>query len=199
MKKFESIGGFLVLIAIIIHFIGIPGGDILLILTLTTLSIFYYCFSFALFNQITLRNIFKKAGYKDTNRKRIIGSIGLGVGISSLIMGVLFKLQFYPGARFLLGVGTLILAICGIVSLIFFFQNHSDFSRRTLKRICMFGIVGVVFLVIPGTVFIDIYYRDFPDYAELYKNSLQDPGKLQLEEQLFQKRNEMHEQKQNAE
>lgn len=77
MKKFELIVVLLVLLAIILKLLHITGSGILTVLTFSTLSIFYYL-SFALFNGIRLRDIFKNAAYKDTNAKRIIGAIGLG-------------------------------------------------------------------------------------------------------------------------
>jgi len=59
MKKIELIVGFASILAIILKIIHLPGSSILLTLTFGMLSIFYYLFSFALFNDIRLRDIFK--------------------------------------------------------------------------------------------------------------------------------------------
>ena len=105
MKKFELIVGLIAIFGIFLQIHHMPGSSALTGLALMVLLIFYYVLSFALFNGIKLRDIFKKVSYKDTNVKRIIGAIGLGFALSTIITGGLFKLQFWAGANIYLHIG----------------------------------------------------------------------------------------------
>jgi hypothetical protein len=57
------------------------------------LTVIYYPFGFLFFNQIRLRDIFKRAAYKDTNAYKIIIAIITGLGFSTICIGSLFKLS----------------------------------------------------------------------------------------------------------
>jgi hypothetical protein len=193
MKKFELIVGLLAVLAIILKLIHVSGSGILTVLTFSTLSIFYYL-SFALFNDIRLRDIFKSSAYKDTNAKRIIGAVGLGFALSAIIMGALFKLQFWPGGTAQLRIGLIITGIILIIAIIFFFRNKTEYYRRIFKRIAVIGGLGFVLYLTPTASLVDIYYSNNPDYAELYKQVLADPDNQELRKKLEEKQQEMYDQ-----
>ena len=52
---------------------------------------FFFYLSFLLVNGIRFRDILKGEAYKDTNTKRIIGAIGLGFALSTIVIAELFK------------------------------------------------------------------------------------------------------------
>src|SRR5690554_4892641 len=103
MKKTEIIIGTLSIIALGLNLLLIPGGGVLTVLTLSTLSTIYFYFSFALFNDIRFRKIFKKDSYENISRWRIIGAIGTGFALSATTAGLMCKFQSWPGADFNLG------------------------------------------------------------------------------------------------
>jgi hypothetical protein len=191
MKKFELIVGFIAILGIFLKILHIPGGSILTVLAFSTLSMFYYVFSFALFNGISLRNIFKKVSYKDTNAKRIIGAIGLGWALSAILTGVLFKLLFWSGANIQLRGGLYAIGLILPIATIFYFRNKTDYYKRIFKRIAIYGGLGLILYLMPSSTLVDIYYRNNPEYAELYKKVLTDPYNLELREQLNQMKQEM--------
>jgi hypothetical protein len=137
MKKIELIVGLIAILGIVLKLLHIPGSGVLTVLTLSTLSMFYYVFSFALFNGIRLRDIFKKASYKDTNAKRIIGAIGLGFALSAITIGGLFKLQFWPGATVQLMAGLVTTGLILLIAAIFYFRSKADYYTRVFKRIAI--------------------------------------------------------------
>ena len=190
MKKFEFIVGLFAILGIILKVFHVPGGSILAALVFSTLSMFYYVFSFALFNGIRLRDIFKKVSYKDTNAKRIIGAVGLGWAISVIIIGVLFKLQFWAGADFQLLTGLVTIGVILLIAIIFYFRSKAEYYKRIFKRIAIYGGLGLMLYLTPSSVFVDIYYRNNPDYAELFKKVLASPDNLELREQLEQMKTE---------
>ncbi|MBK8807421.1 MAG: hypothetical protein IPO21_12565 [Bacteroidales bacterium] len=96
MKKGEIIIAGLSIIALGLNLLFIQGGGILTVLTLLTLSMLYMYFSFALFNNIELRKIFKKDSYKGISSNRIFGAVGAGLALSMTTIGLLFKFQSWP-------------------------------------------------------------------------------------------------------
>ena len=155
MKKFERIVGIIAIFGIILKILNIPGSSILNSLALTMLSMLYYAFSFALFNGIRLRNIFKKAAYKETNTnaKRIIGAIGLGWALSAIIIGGLFKLQSWPGANVQLMSGLATLGLILLIATIFYFRNNAEYYKRIFKRSAIYGGLGLILYLTPTTFF----------------------------------------------
>ena len=186
MKKFELIVGLIAIFGIFLKILLIPGGGILVGLACTLLAVFYYVFSFALFNGIKLRNIFKKVSYKDTNAKRIVGAIAFGFALSAILTGVLYKLLFWAGANLLLRVGLYAIGLILPIATIFYFRNKADYYKRVFKRIAIYGGIGLVLFFMPSSTLVDIYYRNNPDYAELYKKVLAAPDNLELREKLEQ-------------
>jgi len=201
MKKFELIIGLVAIFGIFLKILLIPGGGILAGLACTILSVFYYVFSFALFNDIKLRNIFKKVSYKDTNAKRIVGAIGLGWGISAIILGGLFKLQLWAGADINLLTGLVTTGLILLIATIFYFRNKADYYKRIFKKIVIYGGLGLILYLTPTTTFLNIYYGNNPDYTEHpdfekhYKKVLAEPYNLELREQLEQMRKELEQMK----
>ena len=175
MKKIELILGLAAILAIILKIIHLPGSTILLTLTFGTLATIYYIFSFALFNDIRLRDISKKASYMDTNAKKIIGAIGLGLALSLIVIGGLFKLLFFPGADFQLRIGLIAIGLILLIATFFYFRNKTNYYKRIFKRIAIYGGLGLILYLTPKSTLIDIYYRNNPDNAELYKKVLADP------------------------
>ena len=186
MKKIEFIVGLIAILGIILKIFHIPGNSILTVLVFLTLAMFYYVCSFALFNGIKLRDIFKKVSYKDTNAKRIIGAVGLGWAISLIIIGGLFKLEFLAGADFQLLTGLVTIGLILLIAIIFYFRSKAAYYKRIFKRIAIYGGLGLILYLTPSSVFVDIYYRNNPDYAELFKKVLASPDNLELREQLEQ-------------
>ena len=98
MKKLEIILGLIALIGILLKLLLIPGGGILLTLSLSMLAMCYYL-SFAFLNGIPLIEIFKKKSYENITPLKMIGVVGFGFALSAIAIGILFSLQFWPGAR----------------------------------------------------------------------------------------------------
>lgn len=192
MRKFELTIGILVLISTILVFLQLLGSTLLAVLTFSILSLFYYL-SFALFNNIRFRDIFKSGAYKNTNAKRIIGAVGLGFALSAIIMGALFKIQIWPGGTFQLQIGLIVTGIILIVATLFYLRtNKKEYYTRIFKRIAIVGGLGLILYLVPTNTLVDLYYGDNPDYADLYKKVLAAPDNHELREQLENKRQEIY-------
>jgi len=201
MKKLEIIVGIIVIIGISLKIFNIPGGTSLMVWALLPLSIFYFVFSFAFFNGIKLRNIFKKASYKDTNAKKIIGAIGFGWGISLIIIGGNCKLQLWPGAVILFLTGLLFTGIILLIATFFYFRSKTEYYKKIFKRFLIYGGLGLILNLIPAKTILNLhygnnpYYTEHPDFEEHYKKMLADPYNSELQDKLFQMGRELEQMK----
>ncbi|MDX5447858.1 MAG: hypothetical protein LPK47_05705 [Bacteroidota bacterium] len=156
MKKLEIVLVVLMILSLGMKFMELPGSDFLLLMSATLLSLLYYLFGFALFNNIGGRQILQRSAYSKTNTKQIVLAIGLGIALSTLILGILFRFMMYPGGMIMLVVGLVATLLLALITL-FFFQGNSNF-RSTLIRALIFGTIGMVLFLLPGSVFVDLNY-----------------------------------------
>lgn len=148
MKKIELIFGTVVATSIAYKFVFGNAINPIFIMAIMGLSLFYTYFSFAYFNRIPFKKVFKKDSYRGISKWRILGTIGLGFGLGITILGVLFSLMDWPFYTYY-SLGIPILVIIGIVSFVKYLSGRSEVYSRILKRIMVIGGVAVIFWLIP--------------------------------------------------
>lgn len=184
MKKAELYLVGITIVALILKIFRIPGNSILLILSLSALSSMYFYFGILLFNGIRLREIFKKDSYLNLSKKRLIGSLVLGISLSILVIGILFKIELWPRANNMLLPGLFLLVIILITLFYFNGKNKSPFGTRVHKRIIVVATSSVLFYLIPSDLLIDLYHRNNPEIIMLIKESNRNPGDKEIEMKL---------------
>lgn len=192
MKKAEIIIAILSIIALGLNLLLIPGGSVLTVLTLLTLSFLYMYLSFALFNAIRLRNIFKKDSYKGISTLRIVGSVGTGFALSATTIGILFKFQSWPGASFNLIAGLFGLLIVTIIGLIKNLKNKSNYYSGIFKRVVIIGGLGLILILIPKTSWVELKYRNHPEYVNALKKAMANPDNEELWDNVEAERQKMN-------
>lgn len=180
MKKAELILGAITLIALVLNLFLTPYSGVLTVLSLSALSAMYMYFSFALFNGVRLRHIFKKASYKEIPAMRIVGAVLTGFALAATIMGLLFKIQYWPGANVNLAVGVIGLAIVLIVGAIKYSMTKSKYYTGIFKRIAVYGGLGLILLILPRHTWLEFKYRNHPGYVEAFKKAMADPDNQEL-------------------
>lgn len=180
MRKLEKIIGIVVLIALILKLALIPGSGILTVLSLSILTMIYNPFGFAFFNGIRLRDIFKKNSYKGISGLRIIGAIGLGMGLAAICSGVLFKIQHWPGGENNLIVGLVTTLIILVIAFIKYLESKSDYYKFMFKRIAIIGGLGLILAFLPDLSITKIQFRNHPDYIKAYEDYLENPQNEEL-------------------
>ena len=184
MIKLEKILGIIVVIGLILKFTLIPGGGILLTLSLMTLACLYYPLGFALLNRIGFKQIFKKESYKGLSALRIIGAIGAGIAFSAICVGILFKLQHWTGANINLIAGLIPTLIVLVIALIKYLKAKGEFYIGILKRIAIIGTLGLLFICISDLTIAKIQFRNHPDYIKAYEMYLDNPQDEDLRQKL---------------
>lgn len=192
MKKAELITGAIALIAIVLNSFLIPLSDVLLVLSFTLLAIIYGYLSFALFNNIQLRRIFKKSSYKGISTMRVVGAILTGLALSSTLVGILFTLMSFPGAFPNLILGTVGLTVALIVGLVKYSKSKSVYYTNIFKRIAVCGGVALMLLVLPANAWQDFKYRDYPALLEAMKEARVHPENPELWEKVQDERDKMN-------
>lgn len=138
-----------------------PGGTIMILTSLMSLSCLYFFLGFSFLNNIRLRNILKKESYSDLSTLRIIGAIVAGVNLSVLLIGLLFRLMRWPGATFMLFVTFLpSLIILGVAII----KQINTSQRSYLKVITRTGffLAFAAVLYFQPMVLQKIRYKDYP-------------------------------------
>jgi hypothetical protein len=167
MRKTEIIIGVIALLALVLKFLLIPGSGLLTVVSLLTLSCIYCFLAFALFNDIRLRQIFKKDSYQGITPKKMIGVIGLGFALSEIVIGILFKFQSWNGSTTYLIIGLIFTLIILIVALGAYSKNKaSNFYKGIFARIFIVGGVGLLTLLTPSDLLRQVLHRDNPEILE---------------------------------
>jgi hypothetical protein len=180
MKKLEKILGLMFLVSLVLKFNLIVGGNSLISISLILLTLIYYPLGFAFFNDIPLKNIFKKSSYHSLTARRIIGTILLGIGFSAICMGTLFKLLNWPQANLNIIAGLVIIFIALVFSLIQFAKTKNDFYKGIFKRISIIAGFGLIMAITPTITLIKIQFRNHPAYIKAFENYLNNPNSEDL-------------------
>lgn len=155
----------------------VPFASILLVLTLSGLAILYFGFGFYLFS---LNNL------KEQNLPL---SIAGGVFLSMGIIGILFKLMYWPGADMMLVIPLPLILMFFLLP--FFFFKNSDIRRYYHRMQIRTGVVGLLCLVLyftPNSTLLALQHWDNPELARLKAKAYDNPDnqqyKLELQEYL---------------
>lgn len=174
MKKAEIILAVLTLVGILLSVLHIPGGNILAVLTMTILSMVYFCLSFALLNGLGFRGMIKNDNYKAISALRMVGAVLSGIVFSTAIIGILFRWMMWPGAGAMLIVSIPGFLIMLIIVLIKYFTKKELFYRNMLIRIVIIGIPLLV-LFVNSSLVRNIRYSDNPELLQAIEEAEQNP------------------------
>lgn len=175
----------LFVIALVLHILHLPGSALLLILSLGILAILYFLFGVVLFNNQDIKgrlNELSENAYKRPNIGAKFKNIGIGVVFTIAVEGILFKLLSWPGANILLIFGIVGLSIVTVISVR---TNSKDkASSDMLKRIILFGGLGVFLFLIPTKTWLNFTYPDNPEYVQAVLDYQENPTNKELKEKV---------------
>ena len=185
MKTTEKILAVIAIVGIIMKGLIITGRGLALMIGFAGLAILYmYFFSFAFFNDIRLRDIFKKQSYKGRSAVRIIGTIVLGFSLAVSLLGIFFNFQAYPGATLMLIEGTVYLAICLItVAILATALRKQILYKKLISRSAIVGGFALILYLTPNVLFFQFRHHNNPAYVEAYKNLNDDPNNKEYQDE----------------
>jgi len=124
--------------------------------------------------------------------KRIVGMRGIGILLSFVWLGILFRWLFLPGGVALiyfgvplLGIGILVLIILALRS------GRFDSYKGIFIRVFITFVLGFLLYLTPMERQIDFIYRNYPDYAEAMKVQEQYYDSLELINKMYEELEKM--------
>lgn len=147
----------------------LPGGEPMVMIVMTLLSVLYFAFGFLIFSQVGLRSALK-GGLRGISIATILAGIVTGVAASAMIIGLLFKIMIMPGMDEMMRIGVDVTGVILIVSLIRYIRSKNSITRSTLIRMTILFVVGVTLLSVPNVDMVKVRYRKHPRYVEAYSN-----------------------------
>lgn len=183
-KNLETTAIAITLIGILFKFNHWPGASMFFILGISLLSIFYYPFGFAYLQGISLKSILNKAAYQNTTVFISLLAVFGGMSLAMLLVGIQFKLQFWPGAHVMLMAGIVFTSI--ILSIAVFMLKGANHQK--LKRLYVRGgmllAVAIALRLTPTPAIVDILYSNRPCYRDTLKEVMAHPENEKAKEKL---------------
>ena len=184
------IGGF-VLLGLLLNLLNLPGGGAVLVVFLSTLSMFYLGFTFALFNPDILSKKKEKAKEANSNQLRLIGSMITGVGLSIASTGILFAVMLWPGSQLMLLVGSILLLVVACMSVFKYSSTSAKFYLNVLKRSIPVGLISLVLYLLPPYTLLEFKHCNHPSYVKAVKEYHANPENEELRIRLDEERAKM--------
>lgn len=191
MKKTEIITLSIALIGLIMSLFLITGASILLVLSLSTIAIFYQYFSFALMHEIPLKSAFNKESYPEKSGKYIALAVLAGIALSFAAVGSMFKLLHWPGANLILVIAVASNLTILIVTFLLSKGKFLGVIKNIQKRSALaFLFCGGLFYF-GSYLFLDFKYRAYPNYIEAVKAFQDNPNDVGLRTKMEEEKMKM--------
>lgn len=184
MKRIEFILIGILLVGFLMNLFFLTGGGVLIMLSSLFLALLYYPGGLFLFNDLPFKGVFKRESYAGLTAMKAIVSVVAGIALSLICLGILFKLQSWPGSEVNLLVGLTMLLTVVLIAAYKFKATKIDIYKNILKRAGLFGIVGLGLYFISSPDIERFRYRNHPECLVLYEQYLLDPENPELWEQL---------------
>lgn len=124
-------------------------SKILFIFFATNLSLYYYIFGFAVFNNIPLSKLTKKESYQLIEIKRIVLSIISGWAFSTIIVGIIFKLFDWGFGDTIIIIGLIVNLASLTYSIFKYISNKSPFYLGLIIRGMIYGGFSLSLYLLP--------------------------------------------------
>ena len=98
--------------------------------------------------------------------------------LSISIIGILFKLMFWPGSGPMLIIGATVAVLLAAVAVILFARSTDllkNYYKSLLIRTVVVLVLSLVCLLMPNSVLINHYYSNEPELKELYLKQQENP------------------------
>ena len=154
------------LIGLIFKYLHWPGGGLILVISLSTMAILYCPGAFYFFSDKTIK------------KQNLALSIISGFFLAIIPIGVLFKLQYWPGAQVNLLVGAVTAPIILGVTLFLKSKAADDlktyYKNMTIRAVTLTTLTVLLYLT-PTASLLKIQYWDDPELARLKTLHYTDP------------------------
>lgn len=177
MRVLEKVLVVLVIAGMIMRLFDIPSHSLFFVFPALGLACLYFLLGPLLFNGIRLRDIVKKMAYQNTKGKEMILAAILGLFLSIVVTGVIFKWMSWPNGNKMILIGGVSTSVLMILILVL--------SNNTFKKSALFRVIPL--LLISGILFSFSTYqvskwvmRDHPEIVQTLEKIENDPWDSEL-------------------
>ena len=192
MKKTEIILIILVILSLILSLFRVAGSAVLSILSLSSLSVFYFYAGVALFNGIEFKEIFTKGSFSTIPKAHIMASVGAGFGLSVALLGLLFEFQSWAGSSNFVWMGSMISFLIFLFSLAMWLKGRESTFFEILKRVALFGSILWAVFLLPKHSITRFQFRNDPEMLEAIIKVKDEPGNQEYRDELNALRRERY-------
>ncbi len=180
--KTEKILSIVFIAGILFKLMHWPGGAVLLVLSLMTLAILYFPAAFYFFCD------------KVTKNQNLPLSVISGFFLSIIPIGILFKVQYWPGGQAYMLVGAVTAPV--ILAVTYFLKSKapeelSVYYKNMIKRTAILTVLAALFCFTSTSTLIKIQCWDDPEMARLktqyFTNPENEEYERQYDEYMFKK------------
>jgi hypothetical protein len=144
LKALEKFLAAFCIISLGFQFAGLTGSAFLILLAFLSLASYYFVFGFAVFNSITFGGLFKNESYKEVNILRVVGAIVSGISISTIVVGILFKLFSWPGANEEIVTGVIPGLVILVVGAFRYRKSKAKYYLEIFYRLTFYTGIGII-------------------------------------------------------
>lgn len=148
--RFERVVVTVVILTFILKLCGIAGGSFLFVVSAFILAVAYFILSVPLILSIKLRDVMRFGVYKNFSSRCILISFAAGFIFSSTILGILYAIQKWVGARDILIASLISLAILLIINFLFNRERAGACYVGVFQRTILLGVLALVCLFVTG-------------------------------------------------
>jgi hypothetical protein len=147
-----------IFLGLLIKYLHWPGGGVVIVFAFSLLAMLYFPGGFYFFSDKKIKN------------SNLALSIISGMFLSITLVGILFKIQYWPGANVNLKVGCITAPI--LLAVIIFMkskaaENLNTYYKNMMTRTGVLSILGLLFFFTSTETLVHIQYGEDPEVARL--------------------------------
>ena len=157
--KTERVFAILFLFTLFLKLQNIPFASVLYVMSLSSLSVMYFMMGSYFFCDVNFK------------RQKLPLSIVSGILLAIAVIGLQFKMQFWPGTSGLLLIGCIAAPAIALISYYLRAKDSGELGKyysNMLLRSSIIGSLCLLFICTPDGAIIRYQYRDDPEYARLF-------------------------------
>jgi len=153
MRFLERVFIFLFIFGVAGRLFHWQGYDVFWFIAILGLAWLYFSFGFLLYTGIRIQGIFKKESYRLVPVTNFIIAIVAGIIHCIMLIGILFKIQHWPGGRNMLSGGLMASLILSILAFLVSGGAKSKLFLNILGRTLVIVVISLSLLTNPFSLF----------------------------------------------
>lgn len=187
MKKIELGIGLSLIVPLVLMAMHIDPG-VLLTVILSATAMFYVYFSEGLFRNLSFQESLRERAVR--GRKMSIARFS-GFPVAVVCLGILFKLQFWPGYENQLLFGVAGVVLVGVFAIWKYDSAQEVGFRGLFMRLAVFALLGIGMMLTPRENILEMKHAGHPEFVEAVKQSWADPENQELQQKVRQERDRL--------